>query len=83
MNDDEILDCVALTRDAPVNVRFIEYMPFDDRTRETNKVVSCAEASATIERAHPSLRRATTPGEDARSEVGKNFVDAHEGAVSL
>ena len=43
-----------------------------------------AEARATIERAHPSLRRATLPGEDARSEVGKNFaIDGHEGAVSF
>ena len=84
VNDDEILDFVALTRDAPVNVRFIEYMPFDGNKWETNKVVSYAEARATIERAHPSLRRATTPGEDARSEVGKNFtIDAHEGAVSF
>ena len=40
VNDDEILDFVALTRDAPVNVRFIEYMPFDGNKWETNKVVS-------------------------------------------
>ena len=51
VNDDEILDFVALTRDAPVNVRFIEYMPFDGNKWETNKVVSYAEARATIERA--------------------------------
>ncbi len=29
-NDDELLDFVAWTRDKPFEVRFIEYMPFDD-----------------------------------------------------
>lgn len=29
MNEDEILDFVALTEKKPLEVRFIEYMPFD------------------------------------------------------
>ena len=29
VNDDEILDFVEMTRDKNVDVRFIEYMPFD------------------------------------------------------
>jgi cyclic pyranopterin phosphate synthase len=29
VNDDELPDFVLLTKDSPVNVRFIEYMPFD------------------------------------------------------
>ena len=33
VNDDELLDFVALTRDADINVRFIEYMPFDGNAR--------------------------------------------------
>ena len=28
-NEDEILDFVELTRESPLDVRFIEYMPFD------------------------------------------------------
>ncbi|KAI8104931.1 hypothetical protein M9435_000105 [Picochlorum sp. BPE23] len=32
VNDDEILDFVELTRNKNVNVRFIEYMPFDGNT---------------------------------------------------
>jgi cyclic pyranopterin phosphate synthase len=28
-NEDELVDFVALTQDKDVNVRFIEYMPFD------------------------------------------------------
>ena len=29
LNDDEILDFIGLTREKNVDVRFIEYMPFD------------------------------------------------------
>lgn len=29
LNEDELLDFVALTEEKPVEVRFIEYMPFD------------------------------------------------------
>lgn len=29
LNEDEILDFVALTKGLPLDVRFIEYMPFD------------------------------------------------------
>lgn len=29
LNEDELLDFVALTEKKPVEVRFIEYMPFD------------------------------------------------------
>jgi molybdenum cofactor biosynthesis enzyme MoaA len=39
---------VAMTRDDPINVRFIEYMPFDGNKWETQKVVSYAEARGRI-----------------------------------
>lgn len=29
LNEDELLDFVALTEGLPLDVRFIEYMPFD------------------------------------------------------
>lgn len=29
LNEDELLDFVALTEEKPLEVRFIEYMPFD------------------------------------------------------
>lgn len=29
LNEDELLDFVALTQGLPLDVRFIEYMPFD------------------------------------------------------
>lgn len=42
-NDDEICDFVELTRDKPINVRFIEFMPFDGNVWNVKKLVSYAE----------------------------------------
>jgi GTP 3',8-cyclase len=39
VNCDELNDFVALTRTLPLNVRFIEYMPFDDNAWSRNKMV--------------------------------------------
>lgn len=35
LNEDELLDFVALTEKKPVEVRFIEYMPFDGERHRT------------------------------------------------
>lgn len=53
VNDDELLDFVALTRDADINVRFIEYMPFDGNAWASRKMVPYAEMRATVAAAHP------------------------------
>lgn len=42
-NDDEICDFVELTREKPINVRFIEFMPFDGNVWNVKKLVPYAE----------------------------------------
>lgn len=42
-NDDEICDFVELTKEKPINVRFIEFMPFDGNVWNVKKLVSYAE----------------------------------------
>lgn len=42
-NDDEICDFVELTRERPINVRFIEFMPFDGNVWNVKKLVPYAE----------------------------------------
>ena len=80
VNDDELLDFVAMTEDAPINVRFIEYMPFDGNRWETRKVVSYAEAMGRVLERHPGMRRV----KDSKSEVAKNFdIPGHRGRVSF
>lgn len=43
INDDEICDFVELTCEKPINVRFIEFMPFDGNVWNTKKLVPYAE----------------------------------------
>jgi cyclic pyranopterin phosphate synthase len=79
-NDDEVADFVELTRDRAVNVRFIEYMPFDGNRWDDSKMVPFAEVRQRVLDAAPSLRRLADP----RSEVAKNFsVEGHAGSVSF
>lgn len=42
-NDDEICDFIELTRDKPINVRFIEFMPFDGNVWNVKKLVPYKE----------------------------------------
>ena len=52
-NDDELLDFVELTREAPLNVRFIEYMPFDGNVWAEPKMVPYREMLGAVQAAYP------------------------------
>lgn len=47
-NDDEIIDFVALTKELPIHIRFIEFMPFTGNHWTSNKVLSSAQVLALI-----------------------------------
>jgi cyclic pyranopterin phosphate synthase len=49
VNDDELLDFVDFVRDKPLNVRFIEYMPFRDNAWHPDDIFSFADMKARIE----------------------------------
>lgn len=48
LNDAELLDFVAWTKDHPIHIRFIEFMPFEGNRWTSNKVVTLAEMLETI-----------------------------------
>jgi|EP00945_MAST-04E_sp_MAST-4E-sp1_P006589 GTP 3',8-cyclase / cyclic pyranopterin monophosphate synthase len=48
VNDDEICDFVEFTRERPVNVRFIEFMPFNDNKWNHDKFLSYKHALGMI-----------------------------------
>lgn len=52
LNDNEILDFIHWTKDTPVHVRFIEFMPFSGNRWTSNKVVSLEEILSTIQTAY-------------------------------
>lgn len=53
INDDELADFVELTRKLPINVRFIEYMPFDGNVWSDSKMVTYADMMARVVAAYP------------------------------
>ncbi|KAJ8346128.1 hypothetical protein SKAU_G00303210 [Synaphobranchus kaupii] len=57
LNDDEVLDFVALTKRKPLDVRFIEYMPFDGNKWNFKKMVSYQEMLDHIRQQWPDLEQ--------------------------
>ncbi|XP_033102704.1 molybdenum cofactor biosynthesis protein 1-like isoform X2 [Anneissia japonica] len=57
LNEDEIEDFVQLTESKAIDIRFIEYMPFDGNRWNNNKVVPMKEMVEIIERKWPDLQR--------------------------
>lgn len=76
VNDDEIPDFVELTRHQPINVRFIEYMPFDGNVWSDTKMLpykemmQAAEActSEGLERLEVIIIEMTGTGPDSISQ---------------
>lgn len=80
LNDDEICDFVEMTREKPINVRFIEFMPFDGNVWNVKKLVSYAEMRDTIVKHYKGLQRL----QDHSSDTAKNFkIDGFVGTVSF
>lgn len=66
-NDDEIMDFVEYTKDRPVEVRFIEFMPFSGNSWDDSKLVPYRTALRTILERHPELQGCTPrPNDTAR-----------------
>ncbi|XP_077621131.1 molybdenum cofactor biosynthesis protein 1 isoform X1 [Crocuta crocuta] len=57
LNEDELLDFVALTKGLPLDVRFIEYMPFDGNKWNFKKMVSYKEMLDTLRQQWPELEK--------------------------
>ncbi|GMH26692.1 hypothetical protein Nepgr_028535 [Nepenthes gracilis] len=79
-NEDEICDFVDLTREKPVNIRFIEFMPFDGNVWNVKKLVPYSEMLEQVVKKYPSLKRL----KDHPTDTAKNFkIDGHRGSVSF
>ena len=79
VNDDEILDFVVWAKDRPINVRFIEYMPFPDNHWSTGGLMPYAEMRALIQRDHDLI-----PLVGDKNDVGKDFrIGGHQGTISF
>ncbi|KAF7966218.1 hypothetical protein HWV62_39481 [Athelia sp. TMB] len=75
LNDHEVLDFVEMTRNKPLSVRFIEFMPFTGNKWDKAKMMPSSELLAKIAEAHPTVARAPDELNDtARSWKIPGFV---------
>ncbi|XP_042316992.1 LOW QUALITY PROTEIN: molybdenum cofactor biosynthesis protein 1 [Sceloporus undulatus] len=81
LNEDELVDFVALTEKQPLDVRFIEYMPFDGNKWNFRKMVSYKEMLDTIKQRWPQLEK--LPCEEASSTAKAYKVPHFQGQVSF
>lgn len=80
VNEEEIVDFVNLTKDKNVDVRFIEYMPFDGNRWNFKKMVSYAEMIDTIKSSYPDLQRMS----DQANDTSKAYkVPGHVGQLGF
>ncbi|XP_061699532.1 molybdenum cofactor biosynthesis protein 1 isoform X2 [Syngnathoides biaculeatus] len=80
LNEDELLDFVGLTEKKPLEVRFIEYMPFDGNKWNFKKMVSYQEMLDHIKQKWPGLETLQT----GHSDTAKTFkVPGFKGQVGF
>lgn len=80
INDDEILDFVQFAKDKPINVRFIEYMPFKFNQWNAGGFISFKEMKKKIEARYKLIPIA----QEDHSVVAKDFaIEGCTGTVSF
>lgn len=79
VNDDELLDFVEYVRDRPLQVRFIEFMPFLGNQWKPDRVMGYGEMRGIVESRH---RLRAYPGQP--SDVAKEFeIEGFSGSVGF
>ena len=79
INDNEILDFIALTKDQPIHVRFIEFMPFDGNKWNDGKVFTYKEILEVAATEYSFIRM-----NDEINETAKKFKPFnHQGSFAV
>lgn len=79
INDDEIIDFVEWTKDNPVHIRFIEFMPFSGNQWDTEKVITHKEILQTIK-----LKLNFNRLKDEKNSTSKNYkVEGYKGSFGI
>lgn len=79
LNDNEILDFIAWTKDTPIDIRFIEFMPFDGNQWKSDKLVTWKEILAIAQ-----TRYEIQPLENATHDTCKKYrADDHQGTFAV
>ncbi len=79
LNDNEIKDFIDWTKHNPVQIRFIEFMPFSGNKWTSNKMFSLQEILTTIEEQFTVLPVKAEPHDTAKSFM----IPGHEGSFAI
>jgi cyclic pyranopterin phosphate synthase len=81
-NEDEIIDFINFTKDLPISVRFIEFMPFDGNKWDISKMVSYKEV---MERVHEGFSETQIERlQDAPNDTSKNYkIKGYRGSFAV
>lgn len=81
-NDNEIIDFINFTKDLPIVVRFIEFMPFDGNKWDMTKMVSYAEVMEYVNEAFPEDKVERL--QDAPNDTSKNYkIKDYQGSFAI
>jgi cyclic pyranopterin phosphate synthase len=81
-NDNEIIDFINFTKDLPISVRFIEFMPFDGNKWDMSKMVSYAEVMQYVDNAFD--KNDIVRLKDAANDTSKNYkIKDYKGAFAI
>lgn len=81
-NESEIVDFVRLTKEIPITVRFIEFMPFDGNKWDIDKMVAYKEVMTTLSNSfsEESMMRL----KDAPNDTSKNYrIKGFKGSFAI
>ena len=82
VNEDEILDFIAFTKDQPVAFRFIEFMPFDGNQWKREKTVSYQEIMEKVQSVYSTDQIIRL--QDAPNDTSKNYtIQGHKGTFAI
>jgi len=79
MNDHEINDFIAWTKDVPVHVRFIEFMPFEGNRWTSNQVFTWEEMLNEIRKKYQPV---AIKG-DIHDTAKKYLIEGHQGTFAI
>lgn len=79
LNDNEINDFIEWTKDVPVHVRFIEFMPFDGNRWTSNQVITWKEMLEVIEKKYTPIRLQ----DDIHDTAKKYAIEGHKGTFAV
>lgn len=81
-NDNEIIDFINLSKDLPISVRFIEFMPFDGNAWNIEKMVSYADIMSMVNEAFATSKVIRL--NDSPNDTAKNYkIEDYKGSFAI